>query len=170
MSESNPRNELLRRFPEDYPKWEALKAAVEAAADLIWPEADDTVETRPDILLSAMFGDLPAPLLHSTMTPCRTLTFIEAMEEVADVAHDLMHGVNPETGMSPMSEKISYADALDRDLVSSAIRNQIDALIAAGKTTAEDVFLIAHPTTDDLDDLPETDEVVYTINNDEESS
>lgn len=151
---------LMRaKYPDETAKWVALNEGIQKVIKEVWP-GDSYAEDRPAILIAGQFGTLPAPIHSSTMGLCHELAMLESLTEVVDTYHDKFHGIDPETGLAPMSQKMTYQEALDAGVVGDESRERLDALIESGYDP-DDIVIIKHVTSDDLDELEITEEVTY---------
>lgn len=153
---------LREQFPDDIPKWERLVDALKSAVSEIWPESDEDSSQLPNLLMGGQFGDLPIPIHISTMGVCQTLGFGEDMVEILTMAHQKHHGVDPETGLSPMSDLLTFDEAKEQGIIPEEMVAEIEGFIAGGMPE-EAVRIVKHVDTNDLEELEVGEEHDYDI-------
>jgi hypothetical protein len=156
LSDDEARKYFVEKYPDEFARWDAFMTAVKAAAAEVWDGVPD-----PALVVGAQFGSLPMPLITSTLhSPCAEMSFLDAMHDLAEAQHDAYHGIDPKTGLpGPMTDVKTFEEV--KDGLPDDVRERIEAMIEAGVVRAEDVVLMSQPNTEDVDALPETDEVTY---------
>ena len=152
------REMLIKAFPKEISKWEALIDILEDAVDTLWPEGE---EQNPHLILAGRFGSLPVSLYTSTTTPCNDVNVVEEVADYIKREHDTHHGTNPKTGLSPMDTVLTYEEALAEGSVPDSVRAKIEKAIAEGYPS-DRIRVVRHINTLDLTSMPEVDEPTYS--------